>query len=535
MKFTEFLRGKKTKWILPAAAAAVAAVAVVLFVLNNAAASESAAAAQTVYKETKVQRGDITVGVTESGTASINTNSVTCDLEGAVVEEVYVKAGQSVSQGDAIAKLTAASVNSAVETLQLAMDTAEIKLNQAETAQTTEKVNAKSTYDSSILKKQNAQNTYNQTIATLTNAITTAQAAVDDCTGTITYYQNRLADNAAIIYAEYKIDELKAALDAANAKVNDDITNGYNLTTSPYYAQYNVDLQAQADAQKAYDTAVSNSNSEVAKETSELGNRQSGLASLEEKVTQARLALETGTVTAQDQMKSDVAAGDNASAVYDATLASLQAAVDSAQNDYDTAKEKYDEFSKFEADPVIYSDYTGLVMSSGYAAGDTVTPQTAVATITDNSVVYVTVSVTQDDISDIAVGDSANVEFSSFEGTKFTGTVDSITISPARSESSTVSYVVSVKLTGDGVENVYEGMTSEVTFVTKEVTDVLYVSNKAITAENGVQYAKVKDDQGNVTRVEVTTGFSDGTNTEVVSGLSEGQTIIIESQAVKAE
>lgn len=525
MKFTEFLRGKKTKWILPAAVVAVIAVIVVMIVLNNAAASETAAAEQTVYKEATVQRGDITVGVTESGTASLNTNSVTCDLEGAEIEEVYIKAGQSVTEGDAVAKLTADSVSDALATFQLALDQAEIKLEQAQTAQTTGEVNANSTYESSLLKEQNAQNTYDQTILTLTNAINTAQAAVDDCTGTITYYQNRLANSNALIYAEYKIDELKLKWDtaAANLAANTDPTQ---TATLQKYAD---------EAEDAYDTAVTNYNSEVTKETSALATRQSGLAALEQKVAQARLDLASGTVTAQNQMESDIAAGENASAVYNATVASLQASVDSAQNDYDTAKENYDTYSHYATDPVIYTDYAGLVYSASYAAGDTVSAQTAVATITDNTTVYVTVSVTQDDISDIAVGDSANVAFSAFEDIKFTGTVDSITISPARSESSTVSYVVSVMITGEGVENLYDGMTGDVTFVTKEVTDVLYVSNKAITAENGVQYAKVKDDQGNITKVEVTTGFSDGTNTEVSSGLTEGQTVIIESQAVTEE
>lgn len=524
MKFTEFLRGKKTKWILPVAAAAVIAVVVILFVLNNA-GTKTAASEQTVYKETQVQRGDITVGVTESGTASINTNSITCDLEGAEIEEVYVKAGQSVTQGDAVVKLTADSVSDVLKTYQLDLDQTEIKLEQAQTAQTTGKVNAKSTYESSVLKGQNAQNTYNQTIASLTNAISTAQAAVDDCTGTITYYETRLANNSAVIYAEYKIDELKLKWDTAAAALaaNTDPTQTAALQ------------KAADDAEDAYNDAVTNYNNEVTKESSALATRKSGLAALEQKVSQAKLDLTSGTLTAQNQMESDIAAGDNASAVYNAAVASLQSAVDSAQNDYDTATENYDKYSHYLADPVIYSDYTGLVMSAGYAAGDTVSAQNAVAAITDNTTVYVTVSVTQDDISDMAVGDSANVEFSAFEGTKFTGTVDSITISPARSESSTVSYVVSVMIAGDGVENIYEGMTGDVTFVTKEVTDVLYVSNKAITAENGVQYAKVKDSQGNITKVEVTTGFSDGANTEVASGLTEGQTVIIESQAVTAE
>ncbi len=533
MKFIEFLRGRKTRWILPAAIAGILAAVLIPMAVSSTSTADTDT--ETVYKETTVERGDITVGVTESGTASLNTNSVYCDLEGAEIEEVYVKAGEEVTAGDAVVKLTAESVDEALATYELALDEADIKLSQAETSLTTGRVSAKSTYENSILKRDNAENTYNETIQTLTEAVSTAQANVDDCTGTITYYETRLADNAAVIYAEYKIDDLQTALDAANAQVESDIANGYNDPSSEHYTSYVTDVETQTKAQDSYDTAVSNYESEVTKETSALATRKSGLSALRDKVTQAKLALETGTVEAQNQVTEDIAAGDNADAVYSATVASLQASVDSAQADYDTAQEAYDEYSHYATDPVVYSEYSGLVYSSSYSAGNTVSAQTAVITVTDNTTVYVTVSVTQDDIADIAVGDSANVTFSSYEDTKFTGTVDSITISPARSESSTVSYVVSVVLTGEGVENLYDGMTGDVTFVTKEVTDVLYVSNKAITAENGVQYAKVKDDAGNITQVEVTTGFSDGTNTEIVSGLSEGQTVIIESQAVTAE
>jgi len=533
MKFIEFIRGAKTRWILPAAIAA--ALAVVLIPMAVGTTTADTTGTETVYKETTVQRGDITVGVTESGTASLNTNSVTCELEGAEIEEMYVKAGQSVTAGDAIAKLTGDSVSDALATYQLALETAEIKLAQAKSSYTTGQVSAQSNYESSLLKKDNAQNTYNETIENLTEAVSTAQANVDNCTGTITYYTNRLANDGAVIYAEYKIDGLKASLDAATAQVSADIAAGYNNPASDHYTSYVSDVATQQKAQDSYDTAVSNYESEKMKETSALATMKSGLTGLRNKVTQAKLNLQTGTVEAENQMTEDFAAGNNAGSVYNATVASLKANVDAAQQDYDKAKESYDTFSPYATDPVVYSEYTGLVYSVGYSAGNTVSLQTAVATITDNTTAYVTVSVTQDDISNIAVGDSANVEFTSFEGTKFTGTVDSITISPARSESSTVSYVVSVVLTGDGVEELYDGMTGNVTFVTKEVSGVLYVSNKAITSDNGVQTAKVKDDQGNITQIEVTTGFSDGTNTEVVSGLTEGQTVIIESQAVTVQ
>ena len=40
----------------------------------------------------------------------------------------------------------------------------------------------------------------------------------------------------------------------------------------------------------------------------------------------------------------------------------------------------------------------------------------------------------------------------------------------------------------------------------------------------------MKDEDGNIVTKEVTTGFSDGINVEVVEGLSEGDILLIESK-----
>ena len=73
-------------------------------------------------------------------------------------------------------------------------------------------------------------------------------------------------------------------------------------------------------------------------------------------------------------------------------------------------------------------------------------------------------------------------------------------------------------------------MTGEVTFVTKEVDDVLYISNKAVILDGTTSYVDVKNEDGTIERKKVTTGFSNGVNVEVTDGLSAGETVLIESQ-----
>lgn len=70
------------------------------------------------------------------------------------------------------------------------------------------------------------------------------------------------------------------------------------------------------------------------------------------------------------------------------------------------------------------------------------------------------------------------------------GEVESIDTSSS-SGSSTVSYNVTAAFTGD-ITGIYTDMTGNVTFISRQVTDVLYVSNKAVQSDGTTSYVKVK-------------------------------------------
>ena len=88
---------------------------------------------------------------------------------------------------------------------------------------------------------------------------------------------------------------------------------------------------------------------------------------------------------------------------------------------------------------------------------------------------------------------------------------------------------MTVTLEGD-VSGLFQGMTGEITFVTEEMKDVLYVSKRAIITEGENSYVKVRTEDGKIEKKSVTTGFTDGVNIEIVEGLSEGDIVLIESK-----
>jgi multidrug efflux pump subunit AcrA (membrane-fusion protein) len=71
------------------------------------------------------------------------------------------------------------------------------------------------------------------------------------------------------------------------------------------------------------------------------------------------------------------------------------------------------------------------------------------------------------------------------------------------------------------------GMNASVTIVVDQRQNVLMVPNSAIQRDGRNDVVNVQNDDGSTSRQTVETGLTNGTNTEIIAGLDEGQTIII--------
>jgi HlyD family secretion protein len=206
----------------------------------------------------------------------------------------------------------------------------------------------------------------------------------------------------------------------------------------------------------------------------------------------------------------------------------LEDDLNDAQDTLDEANDALEEFESQIGDGIIYAEYTGTIQSVSYSAGDDITSDAAVATFSDADAVTITVSVAQDDISSITIGDEVSIELTAYDGESFDGEVTSIETASSMG-SSTVNYNVEVRFTGD-TSKVYSGMTGEVVFVEKKVEDTLYVSNKAVFQDGANSCVKVKRDDGTIETVTVKTGFSNGSVVAIEDGLEEGDIVLIESR-----
>ena len=263
-----------------------------------------------------------------------------------------------------------------------------------------------------------------------------------------------------------------------------------------------------------------------------LTEEQENYDKLYTKLVAAKNNYTTKSIEAEKTLKEAELSAKNASSQYSVDVSGADNDITDAKDTLSDAEEALEEFeAAIGDDGTIYAEYTGIITDLSYEAGDTISSGATVATFSNTDAVTITVSVSEEDITNIAVGDVVEIELSAYEDQTFAGEVESIDTSSS-SGSSTVSYNVTAAFTGD-ITGIYTDMTGNVTFISRQVTDVLYVSNKAVQSDGTTSYVKVKDADGTIRMVDVKTGFSDGVNVEITSGLTEGETVLIESQVTE--
>ena len=447
---------------------------------------------------------------TQSTAYSSTQNSSASSEEELVVKKVCVSTGQSVKKGDTLLTLTKSSVESAKKSYQENYDAARIAYNEAKTTRDAAKVSAEYEYKQRIATGKSALATYKATVASLEANVSSTKAAYQKAQNGIKTLPTQIAS------LKKKIAKAKSA-----SGVMDSVNNTTQQSSSNTTTGTNTTSSTQSSS------TITQLTQKLTQLQTQLSEYRSNLNSLKSQYTSAKKALKTGKITAKQTYEESRIEAKNAKALYTVALSSVNDDVDAAKETYDQTKEELEAFNAFTKNNEVTAKYTGKLTSVGYSKGDSLNSSTAIAAYVDTDGVNITVSVAQDDVSNIKVGDNVNIYLSAYEDELFEGTVTSI--SSTSTGDTTVSYPVVVTLSGD-VSKVYDGMSSEVTFVSKEVKDVTYVSNKAITTEGTKSYVMLKKADGTTKKTKVVTGFSDGHNVEIKSGLKKGDTVLIESQ-----
>lgn len=148
-------------------------------------------------------------------------------------------------------------------------------------------------------------------------------------------------------------------------------------------------------------------------------------------------------------------------------------------------------------------------------------------TVKGTDTLTMSLSVAEDELDTVYVGQEARIEVSVLEDANYTGYVTNISNVATYSGSSS-KFAVTVEFQNDG--QILLGMSGNCQVVLEKAEDVVAVPKEAVTTTNGVSYVTVINSDNSTSTVQIETGISNDAYTEVKSGLDVGQKVQIIEQ-----
>lgn len=415
-----------------------------------------------------VQKGSIIQTVTSSGSVdSSDKKNYSLSVAGDVLKSL--KKGEYFKKGDIL--------------IEVSNDRTQILVRQAEESLKT----AETSIEIAKLNYQNARNANHVAVQlSLSNTATAEQA-------TLNAYKSMEDAN---ILADASISSAATAVDSANEylevireatpHVDSQVTTAENSVSGAQsqYEQAQESARSQTDgAAGAYEQALNNQSTSY---WSNLNSVQAAQAQM--KITQKNIE------QAENQL---------ALSRINLELATL-----------DTNKNK------------LTAPYDGIVLESNFSNGVYAGPGPAISII--SSVFEVKSDINETDIAKIIIGQEVNITLDAYPEQNFPGKVSSI--SPI---SKNIAGIITFEVTviPDDIKNpsFMYGISANLEIATLKIENVFLVPAESVYEENGIKYIDAIDTAAEtdnaVKKIEVTTGASDYNNTEILTGLKEGDVI----------
>ncbi|MEE4194781.1 MAG: efflux RND transporter periplasmic adaptor subunit [Anaerolineae bacterium] len=174
----------------------------------------------------------------------------------------------------------------------------------------------------------------------------------------------------------------------------------------------------------------------------------------------------------------------------------------------------------------VEATFNGTITDVMVMEGDSVNIGTMAFRVDDLEHLYIDATVLEIDINAITVGQTVEVTFDAAPGNLYTGIVNEVG-KVGQSTGAQVQFPVTIEVI-DADENVKPGMTADVTIITNELKNALLVPNQALFFDEDRVFVEVLTVLGGIKEVDITTGLSANSLSEVLSGdLKEGDELVL--------
>jgi multidrug efflux pump subunit AcrA (membrane-fusion protein) len=378
---------------------------------------------------------------------------------------------------------------------------------------------------------QNARSNSLTLLAPAVNDYQTSKAAVQSGVADYDAALARGADTSNMASAfqltqsnySISVSRLTSALDTTTAVLG-------TVLSAVTSAQASLNTQSTRDLHTPFDqwrtdlatlfNFVSAQQQNVATVKLKLTQATSYLATLNDAVGGSIATATTNITTTQQRGQQSIDNAQNAVANIPFNLQSAQVSVDNANNAVTTATTNLD-------NAVLTAPSAGIVASIAnqvgeFVAGGNTTSAFIVLTNTQSLVLHGTIG--ESDVAKLKIGQVANLTVDALTGQRMTGKV--IALDPVATISQGVPVYgidIAIDVPASGAK---AGMSASASVILASKQNVLTVPNTTIRTINGQRGVQVLKD-GEVVDTPVTFGLSNDTVTEVVSGLAEGDVVVI--------
>ena len=424
------------------------------------------------------------------------------------VEEVYVAAGDVVTEGDALFKIADESMEDAKAYYEKAVTMAQDTLKEAQAAYESGRLDAE-------YVKLDAETNAGNASAVLENALAELDSDIEEkyekwqetayLIGAYhdNFYNNIYYTNSGILEADKAVNEAQTAFDAANAAyaeagtTYEEAKQGFESalaeleTVSSGTGESTTTIEAAANAvverysilttieplyqavesttaklqQAKQNLEQKNSNYEKNVEQAEksLEQLEASVDALEESYEAASREAEEKRLNLQKEYDTAVLEGKYAETTYNETIEKLKASVMSAEKSLADLKEEQAALLALE-NGVVCAAQSGTLASVVYEAEDVLFSGSAFVTYYETEKLTISVEIEQENIAKVAVGDTVSVIVSGNRRGNITGTVASVASAATTGRSvSDVTYAVVIAIENEN-NMLSAGTSATVTF-----------------------------------------------------------------------
>jgi HlyD family secretion protein len=553
----------KRTWIINAVLV-LAILAVVALIALFLRPMEEPAALRTVI----VEQGTATVTVTATGTVQaaqtvdlnfstagrvegvnvsvgdlVEADKVLARIDDTVAQQQLAGARSTLAQalsGSQSARTSVSAAQQAVRQARQAAEQSNIALNQAVVQARSNLRSVQSTWSDACVNPDDPACPNPAIAAELRaaqNAVTSAQNAFDQSVA--------LAVSNEITYS-LQVNQAKARLDSTrNVQTSTCDASGASSTACAS-AQLST-----LTAQQAYDTAINTQRSGLQADQQAIGRAQLALSdanvALQRAQTSAKRSSDDALRAARQALSTAEQAREQgrvqsaqAIATAEASLASAQAQVTRVDDSVGTAVDAAVESARAAVavaeqtvrDARLRAPVAGTIGAVNIAVGEFTQPAGVAPafTLVPEGDFEVVADFAETDAASVSVGAIAQVRVEALPGRSLRGTVTRIDPIAKTSANNLVTYAVRVSL-DDPPADLRTGMTATVDVTAAEAVGVLVVPQGAISTIDGRETVEILQPDGTTIMRTITTGVQGDTVTEVMTGVSVGDELVIPDDA----